>query len=303
MRRETSVLIILIIVLSVGFTIISLALYNQINELNDEVADLQHNNEEYEKYVAEFENLASTLRWEKESVELELEQSRNTTRPILESNLIEIASLRELLATKTSNFTSLEKILDNTTRLLDGLIKELQKMEEVDEERDEQIMSLRAEKLDGQITSSLQPLHNITFNLANPSCYQCHLEMLFEANHTAHLTNPMMNFVCLKCHEDINLGLQDTTFEFGVNQTECAQCHTPMPDKIGMWQQNSDEFVKDYPECISCHSLWKSQMRKVADYINLDKIREADCYDCHGKVKLFEQTKQRITIPCVQCHG
>ncbi|MFC1755200.1 cytochrome c3 family protein [Thermoproteota archaeon] len=289
MRILTIVLFIGIISIASGFTLFSCIQSNQIDSSNDQIIKLKNEviqNKETSWIVEDDLKLKMNLTLN------ELEQNRKTAQPIIEKDMLNIISLRQQLLEKTDNYTKLKKLYDDL-------------LAQPKTNAEAAVINIRSKLLDKPVSSDLQLLHKNTTGLDNLDCFQCHLDMVYNTTHRAHLINPILNFKCQDCHETIDLSSGGRLFAASANQTQCAVCHTPMPEKIEIHQLKSDQFAQKNPFCIDCHKMWKINIQRlpISSVINLDNISESDCYKCHGKVPLFEPKKVAITIPCNLCHG
>ncbi len=217
------------------------------------------------------------------------------------------SSLKQNLSKLESENTDLKSNLARRDTALVSLRKDLADAENKITELNKQISSYLA-----QIASMNTPLDKRHLNatlLATQNCSQCHSQVVdlalknqSNSYHNTHFNNPLLNFTCTDCHKSVDITAETGNLTKVVDIPTCKQCHTKFPVKAWMGRTSTPEdFALQFSDCTRCHNDWKDTMAN-AKYVNLDKVKVADCTTCHLNNAIFPSERMPVDISCNKCH-
>lgn len=313
------------IIITFFFGLFALGQIQEIENLNQTVSDLQINEADNLNKIGELQYNSSIIEKSLETALSELFESRNTTRQLIEDQILELESQVNILETQKNTIEELNELIDQKNNNISEKDKEIQDREsDINElessifelENEVESLKLQLESLGNQTNREfdleiLLIKHNIGSHLSESECLECHEYILNEqlagrvaTGHISHMRNPLTNFECQDCHRNINITLRwGDPLRVGLNKEICVGCHTTFMTKNWMgFDTEPQQWIKLFPDCESCHEDWRDEMVD-AIFVTLDAITEDDCATCHAKNVIFPSEKDPVTIPCELCHA
>jgi len=313
------------IIITFFFGLFAIGQIQEIDNLNQTVADLQKNNMENQNVIGELQYNSTILEGNLDKALSELFDTRNTTRQLIEGQISELESQMKILETQKNRIVDLNNVINQKNNHISERDKEIQDRESDIEnlensifelENEVESLRLQLESLSNQTNGDfdlevLLNKHDIGSQLSEAECLECHEYILNEqlagrvaTGHISHMRNQLTNFECQDCHSNINITLRwGDPLRVGLNNEICVDCHTTFMTKIWMgYETKPEQWIRQFPNCESCHEDWRKEMED-AIYVTLNAITEKDCVTCHALNVIFPSDKDPVTLACELCHG